>query len=538
MQSLMKAAIHDKMPPLGLSHKAATLLPLLAAVLVVAWRPWTLGFYHDDWWMIARGPEASFFTDFTDQASRPLYFILITALKQVLPATPLPWQILLSGMVTVNAALIGLVGRRMAVVMGAELGTAWWAGCLGAAVWLCCPWALGATAWVTPAVGQVAIGLFCLAALVLLSERTTGQKLLWGGGLLALGYMINELFWLAFVPLLFAPAARDLMRHGASALRPLVLLITGLLAVQALPIALNRVVALLDVGINRSINAQWIDLAFHSARLVPSEINRAVIFPGAFWSLTGLLGLVAITRLVMVAKDGGGRSALVILAGLLAIISGCVGSLILFALAGYRLESIGLFSRSFIVFSVWISWMPAVLLASVDNFSLWSRRVMIAGCAALVALLGVSTIVRLGDWRIAWEDQQAIIAALPIDELKTNSRPGSFIVVLLHERTNPVEGIEAFWDMTGILISRAPDLVARLNDSDQRMFATVARLGKHRITWDGSMMTMSWCPPQSGDLWSLPAKANLVVWDAVHRRLSTFDRPVAFGCGIDPPPAL
>ena len=181
--------------------------------------------------------------------------------------------------------------------------------------------------------------------------------------------------------------------------------------------------------------------------------------------------------------------------------------------------------------------MPAVLVALVDGLPSWPRRAVIAGWVALVGLMGASTIVRLNDWKVAWEDQQAMLGALPIDQLKANSRPGSFIVILLPDRTNPIEGIEAFWDMTGMLISRAPDLVAHLNDPDQRMFATAARSSKHRVTWDGSKMTMTWCPPQSGDLWSLKAKTDLVVWDAVHRRLSTYDRPIAFGCGIDPPSA-
>lgn len=519
-----------------LAHIAAG-MPVFAALLVVAWRPWWLGFYHDDWWMIARGPDPHFFTDFTDQASRPLYFLLITALKQVLPPTPLPWQILLAGLVIGNAALIGLVGRRFAVVMDAEPMTAQWAGHLGAAIWLCSPWALGATAWVTPAVGQIAIGLFCLAAIVILSERSISEKLVYGGGFLALAYLINELFWFAFLPLLFAPAVRDLFRHGSSALRPLLLLLAGLLAVQALPIALNRGLVLFGVGINRSFNAQWFDLVLHSLRLVPTEIARAVIFPAVFWSLTGLLGLTAIAAMAFALRDGRRQRVLVALAGLAAIFAGCLGSLILFALAGYRLESIGLFSRSFITFSVWISWMPAVLVALVDGLPSWPRRAVIAGWVALVGLMGASTIVRLNDWKVAWEDQQAMLGALPIDQLKANSRPGSFIVILLPDRTNPIEGIEAFWDMTGMLISRAPDLVAHLNDPDQRMFATAARSSKHRVTWDGSKMTMTWCPPQSGDLWSLKAKTDLVVWDAVHRRLSTYDRPIAFGCGIDPPSA-
>ena len=534
----MTADISNNKRATYLSICAAGLVPALAALLVVVWRPWWLGFYHDDWWMIARGADPSFFTDFTEQASRPLYFLLITTLKQVLPATPLPWQILLAGLVIGNAFLIGLVGRRFAFVMQANPDTAWWAGCLGAAVWLCCPWALGATAWVTPAVGHVAIGFFCLAALFLLSERAIGQKLVWSGVFLTLAYLINELFWFAFVPLLFAPAARDLLRHGYSALRPLVLLLTGLLAVQALPIALNRGVAFFGVGINRSLNAQGIDLAIMSARLVPTEISRAVIFPEVFWGLTGSLALAAVAALAVVTRYGRWRGVVIVLAGLMAIVAGCIGSLILFALAGYRLESIGLFSRSFITFSVWISWLPAVLLALSESLPHWPRRAIIAGCLAVVALLGGSTVVRLSDWRAAWEDQQAIIAALPIDQLKTNSSPGSFIVVLLPERTSPVEGIEAFWDMTGVLISRAPDLVERLRDPDQRMFATAARLSKHRVSWDGSNMTMSWCAPQSGDLWSLKAKTDLLVWDAAHRRLSMFDRSVTFGCGIDPPSAL
>jgi hypothetical protein len=528
--------VHISHPRNGvtLSSYAAGLVPIAAALLVVAWRPWWLGFYHDDWWMVARGPDPTFFADFTDQASRPLYFLLISTLKQVLPPTTLPWHLLLAGLVIGNAVLIGHVGRRLATVMAAGPASAQWAGGLGAAIWLCCPWALGATAWVTPSVGQIAISLFCLAALTLLSDRPVRQKLALGGGLLALAYLINELFWLAFVPLLFVPAVRDLLHQGSSALRPLLLLLLGLLAVQALPIILNRGLVAYGVGINRSFNVQWLELALLSVRMVPMEIDRAILFPGAFWSLTGLLALAAVAGLVAALRAGRWREAAVALAGAVAIFTGCIGSLILFALAGYRLESLGVFSRTFITFSVWISWVPAVVLALAEGLLRWPQRAVVIVCIGLVGLMGASTIVRLRDWQMAWENQQAQLAALPVDRLEANARPGSFIVILLPERAGPVEGIEAFWDMTGAFVSRAPGLVARLADPEQRIFATAARLSKHRVVWDGSKMIMSWCPPQAGELWSLKAKTTLIVWDSVRQALSTFDRPVTFGCGIDP----
>lgn len=504
-------------------------IPAIVFICLLSWRPFFLGFYHDDWYNILRPLSYSERDEFINQITRPLYWAGTAFLRRTIFDSPVAWHTVLAALVTLNAVAIGAVGHRLAALISDDRDTARWSMALCASVWLALPWALGLTVWPTPTVGQLAITCFCGVALALLSEAPLRNRLYAGGGLFLLGQLINELFWFSFIPLLIINAAADRTRYGAVRWRHIGLLAGGFLALQAFPLVANRALHAFGIGINRSFNPNWFDTIFLSLRLLPQEVNRAVVYPQAFWAVLAVLFAAIVYGLAT------HRNRLLIFACLIAVIAGGVGSAIMFALAGYRLESVGVFSRTMSTASVWFSLLPALVLGAVGSVGRLGRRAAILGLCALITILGISAQDRLAEWVASWERQKALLAFFPGEKLADTASPNAFIVVYLPKQATAVEGFEAFWDMTGALMNTFPRLQERLAPEQVRYFATAVRADRHHVKWDGAGMTTSWCAPAQGELWRLPAEGELYVWEAETGRLHRYDQSVDFGCGVPPP---
>ena len=61
-------------------------LPVIVWLAVVAWRPWVTGFYHDDWTVLQPLSHGNALKLFEEQASRPIYALLLVSVRLVLPS--------------------------------------------------------------------------------------------------------------------------------------------------------------------------------------------------------------------------------------------------------------------------------------------------------------------------------------------------------------------------------------------------------------------------------------------------------------------
>jgi hypothetical protein len=501
----------------------AWLLPAVVWLLVVAWRPSVLGFYHDDWATLRPLSADLFATFMIEQASRPVYGMLMSAARLALPADPLAYQTLLAVLICASALSIGLLGRRIAALAGAAPSAARWAGAAAAATWIAIPWCLGVSVWPTTFPAQVSVVAFCAMTLAVLRDVPLRSKLLTALPIFLFASLISELFWLSFLPVLLILLATGRRWVDRERIRELVILGIGFVAVQGLLVLQNRLWVMLGVGINRSLNAAWLDTAWLSLSLIPSEFSKAVLYPEAAAAL--------LTGMLCVALVGAAlaRRMRFVIVTLVAMAAGMLVSLLLFALAGYRAESIGVFSRTTVVMSVWLSLLPALAVAGAAGRPAALQVASALLVLALLVILAVSTVRNTDAWITSWRFEQELLDSLPVDRLR-QARPGSMLVIDAHKPDGAVEGLEGFWDASGAVYLRKPELRSVFMPLKYRDAVAIADVSKKLTTWDGKAVMQAWCHSPGSPLWSLPASAEVYVWSYPARQLVRLDAPATLGC--------
>lgn len=112
---------------------------------LVAWRPLVLGFYHDDWWSLARPITLTRLSDLLEgQGSRALLTLMTWCLRHLFDGVAAAWQILATVANLACAVLIATVVERVSPLRD---GAASWAAAGAGAFWLAVPWSLAYTAW-------------------------------------------------------------------------------------------------------------------------------------------------------------------------------------------------------------------------------------------------------------------------------------------------------------------------------------------------------------------------------------------------------
>jgi hypothetical protein len=102
----------------------------------------------------------------------------------------------------------------------------------------------------------------------------------------------------------------------------------------------------------------------------------------------------------------------------------------------------------------------------------------------------------------------------------------SLILVDAPRGTGPVYTFSAFWDISGAIIPRMTEYV---NEKKPHAFATVARTGEWRTTWDGVIVRQAWCFAPDSPLWGLEA-TKLYLWKYPGQEAISVAAPYDSGC--------
>jgi hypothetical protein len=372
-------------------------------------------------------------------------------------------------------------------------------------MWVTIPWAMGVSVWPTTFPAQISVIGFCAMALAVLGEAPLRKRAVAALSVFLLSSLISELFWLSFGPLLLMLLGTGSRLSDRSKVREVAIFSIGFVAIQGLLVLQNRLWVWLGVGINRSFNAAWPETARLSASLVPSEFTHAVVFPQAAALLLGAMLIVAVAG----ALDG--RRMLFVACTLVAMAGGMLVSLLLFALAGYRVEGFGIFSRTTVVISVWLCLLPALAVAGASRRPAQLRLVSALLVLPVLVLLAASAVRNTQPWIASWRFEQALLDSLPLDRL-SQAKPGSALLIDATKPEGAAEGLEAFWDTSGAIYLRRPDLRMVFSPDRLRHFATTADMGKKQSSWNGKELAQAWCHSPDAPLWSLPATGEVYLW--------------------------
>lgn len=500
---------------------AVAFLPALVLGLLwlalVAWRPFLFGFYHDDWNSVALplSRSASLPMLLAADPGRPLYIVILYALRALLTDNVGWWQALLALVHLLNAlAICRLVFH---VFVDEPPAARRLAGTIAGAFWLVFPWSLGYSAWAIMLPPDIGL-LLAILGVTQVMRPTAGRKSL-ALALLLLGasWLIYESTWLMWLPFSLLMLARS--RWDVS-LRSMAWRFFGTACtLQLLFIVANRVIsAHSTMGKKLSVDILAIldtDRHLLLNQLLPS-LHGEVVIGACFVLLLGALLL----------NVAGWLAAPLRPLALVTMLFGLALSVMIYAAAGYGIEWIGLFSRVTLPLSFWASLIFASLfMLAWIGASRYQKAIVLLSLLGIMLPFSSSLIEQSKYWSKSWDEQKSILAALPSSNVARLNYE-SILLVDIPRGTPPVFTFSAYWDVSGAVVPRIENFVYQ---EKLHAFASVLRKHEWRTTWDGKVVRQYWCTAPDSVLWEMDA-TQVYMWVYPAEQATAMSAAFDIGC--------
>jgi hypothetical protein len=489
-------------------------VPETAIVLVwlaaVSWRPWVLGFVHDDWLLFSiNEPESTSLRD--GGRTRPLYLWFHQLASLCLDDSAFGWHAVGALLVLISAFALYRFCEAVITRFAPAPLAARRAAIAGACAWMLLPWGLGYSAWPVMFPGLLSIAAFCQFAAAMVSDRSLAARLPKACIWYALCNLIYEAFWFAFVPIVVLLIALERERR----VQTVVVAAAVLGVIQAVFVAWNRVLTYWGGGYGKYLGSEIISGLTTSLREIPSEMAGAMGASTLLLVMTAAMLIVAAAVMTSRVRDHRYIATIGIV-----VLLGTIVSAGLFAAAGYKVTGQGVFSRTTIALNVWVT----LAIATFWYLLLANRLatiVVLSFAVTLAAVLSRGLFEQLLRWHRAWELELTALNRFPIHQLAGVKDP-ILLLADLPRTPRVVETFEAFWDITAALHHKYPGTRLLLQ-------ATVMRKGEWFSRWDGQTLYQAWCRDSETPIWTLPAP-QLMVWRDQDRQISTPPGPLTIGC--------
>lgn len=374
-------------------------------------------------------------------------------------------------------------------------------GFIAAICWLVFPWSLGYSSWSIMLPPLISMYLTIVGVTVSLKKELGGSQIVVATALFATSWLIYESTWFVWLPiaaiLLFIE-----WRDGGTLRQPLIFLVVCA-ATQSAFVAFNRMLSGSTHAkkfIKNVLPLLNTDVHLFNHQLIPALASGYDFLLGG-----GALLLISAVLCSVIQKK-----ALSLLAATLCLLAGALIAVVLYAVAGYGVEWVGLFSRVTLPISLWLA-----LLASLLAYPSAGTKplAIVTGSAVLICAgsLGANLLVQTRYWQESWAQQIRVLEKLP-SEIAEFARPDT--VLLVQEPPFPAAGpvgtFSAFWDISGAIAGHFRT-IHPLKIEAGRAVATVLRTGEWRTTWDGKMIRQYWCTAPNTVLWGIEA-AYVYTW--------------------------
>ena len=486
----------------------------LAWVAFISWRPWYLGFYHDDWSLLT--VTSSYGRKLLEGGqTRPLNVAMGYLGVSLFGTNTFAWH--LYGAVLVLFTSISVYAACYVITRQVFEANVARVGALVAGIaWMLYPWSLGYSAWPAMFPGLVAVGLFSTAMAILAENPSSASRIRWAGYAIVLSSLIYEAFWFAFLPVALIALAMEAPRAWRNAFRVFVVL--G--GFQLSLVAWNQLISHWGGGGGKQLNPNWFDIvAYFPVRLVSGwGFSRFVVLV--------LCAVGAAVLLLMITRASRPQRVVLVLA---ACIAGISISVALYAAAGYAIVPKGVFSRTSIAVNVWLSLGISVFVALVlsSATSRFFRAVTIVLVLLGLTQLAFENLREANRWTESWRNQREVLRKLPLSALEAIEAK-SALVIALPTTSGMTEGLEGYWDTTAALYVTFPSL--RDSIESGRLWSTVSKNSEWLTQWDGSRLTQYWCHSPNQLLWEHRAD-NAYVIDIERQELRGLSRSWVSGCG-------
>jgi hypothetical protein len=482
-------------------------------LLLVIWQPLKLGFYMDDWPVVAGAAhQGSAFSGkrfhyiVGVDPSRPGLVLPRFVLSSLLGDNAFSWQ---SAMLLANIAVAVCIASAARAITG--IGSRWAALAFGSA-WLLLPWSTSNQFWTVLLPVELLVALYALLLASAIRKQPQSIAVFLIQALtyfwICTGY---EVFYGQFVAV--ALVASGLLVLRRLEMRTAVSSVISLGAAQVLALLWYFESQKL-MGSPRSIEHNWIETA---------ETNLVGIIPQMAISMEEMRWQLCLAILTLIIFSGSmlwrsrrkwGATRNIYGAALIVIAApvGAVLSVVCLSMGGRPFSGLGADNRTFILISFWLVLLITIAGMVVDRFlnSTW-RRILIGMALASGVCLGAAHTFRTLDWADAWSRQKEILKAVPVEQMSKTEPDASIILI----NTLTIKGAPIFaasWDINTALPLSYPVL------EGHRITIYSAWLGP--MSWDGEQLRYDVKHP-------IAKTRNVYLWTPVdhsfHRAMHPFE---------------
>ncbi len=289
-------------------------LVLSAWLLLYAGRPFTLGFYSDDWDVYSERLQGTApfslarFSHFigvgTTYTSRPAAGVIGFLISSIAGRSPFGYQVCCA-LLALLAALSLRAWLRSLLPEGNRAPP--FAADLATVAWLAAPWSVVATAWPTCAMAALPAQICFTESARLMASREGREvkRLLLSAALLLASYLSYETFYFQGILVAVFYWFRD--GAGSGSLRHRLFL--TVCAVQAVSVALNRVIAHFGFGVYKTFALGWQKYFYEAMRDLPGDLFNSTKPFGTVWTiLFAIVAAAAIASAVVWSLNSGGNA--------------------------------------------------------------------------------------------------------------------------------------------------------------------------------------------------------------------------------------
>jgi len=460
------------------------LLPVTVWLVLYSWRPFYLGFYHDDWIVFAfhhaQGPNFSEYL--TWLKNRIGFAVSLYCIISIWDGNPFTLHTLFAIGWGVSAVTMFLLVREIITLYGNK--NTIFPAAFASALWLGMPWSMGYTAFLACSI----ISLPCVIGFMICAwsylRYTQGRKYWYvvvSGAALVFCFINYEAFYISFAGICAISVWLN-WRHGTISWRRELIGSTILFSVQAFFIILAKIMTPKTLMVNMELCINNL----HAPRTIFMNTMKSV--------LPEKLVLVLLLCLLVLCVASAWKDwkknrtlwntifALVLLT--IVVISLLISTLP-YSLAQYGLVDSGCSSRTTLSFSLWLCLGVGILIAAVCQQQSWLETTTKAVFCGFLLVLVIATVECSRNWINVVAQQNAILTRMPMTEISKTSEKTVFILPT-DRFLNKVEVFAAPWDISSAMIVRHPELAKSKKWDKESTFTPL--YDWHVPRWNGKVL--------------------------------------------------
>ncbi|MCR4378622.1 MAG: hypothetical protein NUV50_11095 [Rhodospirillales bacterium] len=564
----------------------------LASLAALAWHPFVLGFYVDDWFFLlvpdltTPAFSAERWAALELAQNRPVFRFAGFLLGSILPPSPMVWHLYVIAIVfATSIALYHFCSSLLRLVFTPKTST--WAASVAGVFWLVFPWGAPINFWPTGTIALISIIALCLSGQIMIEKWTTNSP--WPYISVFFFNLIGYLNYEAIYLQIFLIIAFTAWRLGWNNIHTLFWMASAGMA-QISALGFNRYMRATGAEGSRAFNADFIETFFHwfgfgarnlgiswlttSAVTVcvfiafslsififakfilkkpqstnPYKLIGTVLFwaalitcaiavtlplPMAFLETAVLTLPLIVTLLIFsgfalnAAKDH--YKHFVLMAIVLCLIGLCLGG-VAYAAGHYVMWSTGIGGRVLIVINIWIAMLIALCTATILETGISPKLTKTLGTLLWGTLL-MGTVFRGAEWHNAWSIQQQAHDNAPKIEFGELGDQALYLYIG-PEQDGWVPAIETNMQMGPFAMSafwgQAVSESDKLTIKEWNTRWFVSRPTKLLVKWDGQIATYASCEAPKTVIESRVG-APLWVWNGFDGTFTRAQPGLSIGC--------